>query len=192
MQTSTLKTTRHALSLATATVVLALAAGLAQTAFAQPFGGPGGPGGPGMGRGGMGFGMGMGMGMDGGLGAPMMSERMLDTVNATAEQRAQIRQIVQAARTDLAAQRDAGIKLREQGRTLFAQPTVDARAAEALRQQALAQHDQASKRMLQAMLDVSRVLTAEQRKTLADRMAQRHAMMERFRAERRALDAPAH
>lgn len=183
MQTSTLKSPRHAMRLLTATLAVALAAGLAQTAFAQPFGGPGAPGGPGMGRG--------GMGMDAGIGAPMMSERMLDSVNATAEQRSQIKQIVQAARTDLAAQRDAGIKLREQGRTLFAQPTVDARAAEALRQQALAQHDQASKRMLQAMLDVSRVLTPEQRKTLAERMAQRRGMMERHRAERRALAAPA-
>lgn len=185
MQTSTLKSPRHAMRLLTATLTVALAAGLAQTAFAQPFGGPGGPGGPGMGRGGM------GMGMDAGIGAPMMSERMLDSVNATAEQRTQIKQIVQAARTDLAAQRDAGIQLREQGRTLFAQPTVDARAAEALRQQALAQHDQASKRMLQAMLDVSRVLTPEQRKTLAERMDQRRGMMERHRAERRALGAPA-
>ena len=69
---------------------------------------------------------------------------------------------------------------------LFAQPTVDARAAETLRQQMLAQHDQVSKRALQAMLDVSRVLTAEQRKALADRMAQRKAMMERHRAEREA------
>jgi Spy/CpxP family protein refolding chaperone len=42
--------------------------------------------------------------------------------------------------------------------------------------------------MMQAMLDTSRVLTADQRKTLADRMAQRQALMERQRAEREALD----
>jgi Spy/CpxP family protein refolding chaperone len=71
---------------------------------------------------------------------------------------------------------------------LLAQPTVDARAAEALRQQASALHDQASKRVLQAMIDVSRVLTPEQRKTLADRAAQHRSMMERHRAEREALD----
>ena len=71
---------------------------------------------------------------------------------------------------------------------LFTQPTVDARAAEALRQQMLAQHDQASQRMLQTMLDVSRVLTPEQRKTLSDRMQQRRSMMERHRHERQSLD----
>jgi Spy/CpxP family protein refolding chaperone len=74
---------------------------------------------------------------------------------------------------------------------LFTQPTVDARAVETLRQQMLAQHDQASKRMLQTMLDVSRVLTPEQRKTLADRMAQRRSMMDRHRTERDTLDKPA-
>jgi periplasmic protein CpxP/Spy len=42
----------------------------------------------------------------------------------------------------------------------------------------LAQHDQASKRVLQAMLDVSKVLTPEQRATLGERMKQRQAMMQ--------------
>jgi Spy/CpxP family protein refolding chaperone len=111
-------------------------------------------------------------------------------VNATAEQRAQVKQILQAAQADMQAQREAGRKLREQGQALFAQPTVDARAAEALRLQMLAQHDQASKRKMQVMLDVSRVLTPEQRKTLADRMAKRRAMMERHHSERQALDRP--
>jgi Spy/CpxP family protein refolding chaperone len=71
---------------------------------------------------------------------------------------------------------------------LFTQPIVDANAAEALRQQMLVQHDQASKRMMLAMLDVSRVLTPEQRQKLGEQMAQRHAMMERHRAERQAQD----
>ena len=38
------------------------------------------------------------------------------------------------------------------------------------------------------MLEISRVLTPEQRKTIADRMAQRGAMMERHRAERAAIE----
>ena len=173
------------LRLLAATFAVALAAGFSQTAEAQPFGDHGGPGRHAMGGGHRGGGPGMGMmGMDM---APHMMDRMLDSVNATPEQRAQIKQIGEAARTDLRAQRGAGAKLHEQARSLFVQPTVDARAAEALRQQMLAQHDQASKRMMQAMLDVSRVLTPEQRKTLADRMAQRRSMMERHRAEREAL-----
>lgn len=113
------------------------------------------------------------------MGGMMMGERMLDAVNATPEQRTQVKQIMDAARTDLQAQREAGRALHEQMRQLFAQPTVDARAAETLRLQALAQHDAASKRMMQAMLEVSRVLTPEQRARLAELGARRHANMER-------------
>lgn len=156
-----------------ATVTLALAAGVAQTAIAEP--------GPGYGRGGH---DGHGMMMMGGH----RMDRALAAVNATPEQRAQIKQIFDAARADLKGQRDAGRTLREQSAALFAQPVVDARAAEVLRTQMVAQHDAASKRMLQAMLDASRVLTPEQRKLLADKMAQRRTMMERHHAERAAMN----
>ena len=44
--------------------------------------------------------------------------------------------------------------------------------------------------MMQAMLEVSRVLTPEQRAQLAERMKQRREMMERHRRERRALEQP--
>ena len=159
--------------------LLATAAAFAHvSAQADPMGGHRhGPGmmggGPGMMGGGAGM-MGGGAGMMGG----MLHERALDAVNATAEQRAQVRQIADAARADLRAQHDASRALHDQAAQLFTQPTVDARAAEALRQQMLAQHDQASKRMLQAMLDVSRVLTPEQRAKLAELRAQRRAMMQ--------------
>ena len=71
---------------------------------------------------------------------------------------------------------------------MFAQPNVDARALETLRQQMVAQHDQASKRKLQVMLDVSRVLTPEQRKTMAERLDKRQAMMQRHRSERDSME----
>ena len=121
-----------------------------------------------------GGGMMMGRGLD----------RMLDSVDATAEQRAQIKQISEAARADLQAQRESGAALREQARDLFVQPTVDPAAAEALRQHMLARVDQASQRTMQAMLDVSRVLTPEQRQTLAERMKER-AEQHRQRGEQR-------
>ncbi len=132
----------------------------------------------------------MGGGMGGGMmmGGPRQIERVLDTINASAEQRTQIRSILQAAMTDLRTQRASSATLREQAATVFTQPSVDARAAETLRQQMLAQHDQASKRMLQAMLDVSRVLTPEQRKAIGERMGQQRSLMQRHRAERDALD----
>ena len=172
-QTQTQALAPRAVRMLVATMLVAATAALSQTAWAGPHGG---------------HDMHGGMGMMGG--GPRMAERMLDSVNATAEQRAQVKQILQAAQADMQAQREAGRKLREQGQALFAQPTVDARAAEALRLQMLAQHDQASKRKMQVMLEVSRVLTPEQRKTLADRMAKRRSMMERHHSERQALERP--
>jgi Spy/CpxP family protein refolding chaperone len=133
---------------------------------------------------GMGPGGGMGMGMMDGRGG----ERLLDSVGASAEQKTQLRQIKETARNDLKPVREAGQALHRQLAALFAQPTVDARAVESLRQQLQANREQASKRMTQAMLDASRVLTPEQRKQMAERMEQRHGMMQRHRAEREALE----
>jgi Spy/CpxP family protein refolding chaperone len=161
-------------------VLVAVLGSVALSAWAQP--GPGGhrgghDGGPGM----------MAMPMQG-----RMIERMLDSVNATAEQRAQIKQITDRAAADRKAQFESHHALREQGMKLFSQPVVDANAAEALRKQMLQQHDEASKRMMQTMLEVSRVLTPEQRKQLADRMAQRGEMMRRHMQERQSIEgAPA-
>ena len=163
---------------------LALAAVMAGSAQAAP----GGPGMHGtmmtMGQGPMGGSGGHG-GMFGG-----MTTRMLDRVNATPEQRAQIEQIVKANAGEMRAQREAGRTLREQAMALFAQPTVDANAVEALRQKQLAMHDAASKRMSTTMLEISRVLTPEQRKQIADSMSQRREMMQRHQQERRSIDAP--
>ena len=186
MMTLNLTAGRAPWRLMAATLVLAAAATVAQTAFAQPFGHGRGHHGGGhadaMAAGGGGFGMMM---------APHRLHRLLDDVGASAEQRAQIQQIVRAAHADMKAQHDAGRGLREQAMALFVQPNVDARAAEALRQQMLARHDQASQRMLQAMLDVSRVLTPEQRRQIGERIAARKAMMQRHRAERAASGASA-
>ena len=154
--------------------VLAVAGTVALTAVAQPMG-------AGM-HGGHGAGMG-GMGMQ-------MPERMLDQVNATPEQRTQIKQIMQAAATDMKAQHESGRALRDQAMQLFTQPNVDANAVEGLRQKMLSQHDQTSKRMMQAMLDSSKVLTPEQRLKLADMQKQRRDMMERHQRERNAMPAP--
>jgi periplasmic protein CpxP/Spy len=164
-------------------VLVALVSAASLPVMAQPMGMAGGAGmhGGAVGHGGHG---GPGRGMMG------MSERMLDAVKATPDQRAQIKQIMDAARKDMQSQHDARKALQGEAAKLFAQPNVDANAVEALRQKQMAQHDQASKRMMQAMLDASRVLTPDQRKQLADRMQQRHQMMERHMKERQTLDAP--
>ena len=101
-------------------------------------------------------------------------ERMLAGIDASEAQRAEVTRIAQAAAADLQGQRQASKALRARQLQLFTQPTVDANAAEQLRQQLLAQHDQTSRRTLQAMLDISRVLSPEQRARLAERMQARH------------------
>ncbi len=120
-----------------------------------------------------------------------MGGRMLDSVGATADQKARVQAIMKAARDDLAGQRGAHRALRQQMAALMAAPVIDARAVEALRQQMLAQHDATSKRMVQAMLDASAVLTPEQRQQIAARAQQRSEMMQRHMRERRAMNGPA-
>ena len=148
--------------------LVAVSSVTAMSAWAQPMmggheghggmhGGPEGRGGPGhLGR---------------------MFDHMLDGLNATDAQRAQIKQIATAAETDLKAQRDAGRALHEKQMQIFAAPNVDAAAAESVRAQLSAQHDQASRRMNQAMLDAAKVLTPDQRAKLGERMKQRQAQM---------------
>lgn len=132
-----------------------------------------------------------GMGMhDGAWGGGHQMERMLDRVNATPEQRTQIKGILDAARADAKTRFQAGRQLRGQMIALLAQPTIDANAAEALRQQQVAQFDASSKGRLQTMLQVANVLTPEQRQQLADYMTQRRNLMQRQHQEMRSLDTP--
>jgi Spy/CpxP family protein refolding chaperone len=129
------------------------------------------------------------MGMMGTMGGPGLT-RALEQVGATADQRSQIEQIHQAARADLRAGHEQGRALHEQMRELFLQPEVDATAVESLRQRMMARHDQASQRMTQAMLDVGRVLSAEQRQQLAELMKQRSEHRHGERGEHRRGERP--
>ena len=132
-------------------------------------------------------------GEDGGygpfMGSPHGLDRMLDGVNASEAQRTQIKQIMQQAMADLKAQHESARALHERSVQIFTAPTVDAAAAESLRQQMLAQHDASSRRMLQAMLDASRVLTPEQRAMLGEQIQQRHQRMQE-RMQRAHPQAP--
>ena len=197
MSRTTVQTSAHLPALrrmqtlgATVLAVAAAATVLALSLSAPAVASPGGRQAHGEMHAGMHAGM-HGGGADGGMG--MMGgkhlERALDRAGATAEQKAQIRQIAEATRSDLKAQHEAGKSLHEQQRALMAQPNIDARAAETLRQQKMAQHDAVSKRMLQSQLDMARVLTPEQRQQLTQMMEQRRSQMQRHRSEREALDS---
>lgn len=107
-----------------------------------------------------------------------MIDMMLDGLNATDSQRMQIKQIAMAAATDLKAQHEAGKAMHQRAMQLFTAPTIDTAAVEKMRQQSLAQHDQASKRVMQAMLDIGKVLTPEQRARVGERMRDRMARMQ--------------
>jgi protein CpxP len=143
-------------------------------------------GGPGMGWDG-GWGWGHGPGFGPGMGP---QERMLDLAGASAEQKAKVREIFAALRKEVVAQFESGRAMHQQMGQLLLAPKLDAAAVESLRQKLVAQHDAASKRVTQALLDASAVLTPEQRGKLAQAMQQRREMMERHRRERQSLDAP--
>jgi len=136
-------------------------------------------------------------GMHGGMGGGMMLggspermgrmiDHMLDGLNASDAQRSQIKQIAASAGAELKAQVQAGRALRQRAMQAFTAPTIDAAAVEQVRAQMVQQHDQMSRRMTQAMLDIARVLTPEQRAKIGERMRDRQARMEeRMQREQR-------
>ena len=119
---------------------------------------------------------------------------MLDGLNATPAQRARVRQIAMAAEADLRAQQDAGRALRDRAMRIFTAPTVDAGAAESLRQEMSAQQDQASRRVLDSMLEISKVLTPEQRAKIGARMQDKESILQdrrqRMEEEHRSRPMP--
>ena len=115
-----------------------------------------------------------------------MVDFMLDGLHASDAQRSQIKQIAVQAAADLKTQM---MGLRQRGMQVLTAPTIDPAAAEQVRQQMLQQHDQMSRRVMQAMLDVAKVLTPEQRATIGERMRDRQARME-DRMQRMQKDAP--
>lgn len=126
-----------------------------------------------------------GEGMPGMMMGGRMLERMLDDIKASEAQRTQIGKIQGSAREDIAKLHEQHAKLREQTLQLLTAPTVDTAAVEKVRQQMLQQHDAISKRMLTAMVDSSKVLTPEQRATLAGKLKARQERMEERREHRR-------
>ena len=190
-----LATRRPPRYLVAATLLVALTGAGISVAHAQPAAATAAATAPAMGKGAMhaaarpGMGHGAGPGMDHGMSGPGgMSERMLTAVGASAEQKTKIRDLLKAAHDDGHKQHDSERELHQKMMALMAAPQVDAAAAEGLRQQMQAQRDVASKRHLQAMLDVAAVLTPEQRQKLADRMKARQDMMQRHQRERQAIE----
>jgi Spy/CpxP family protein refolding chaperone len=119
-----------------------------------------GPGG-GWGHGGHGFGEGR-------------LERMLGSVDATADQEKKIWAIVDGARGEIRPIMRDFRDTRGQLATLLSAPTIDRAAVEKLRAERVAAADQASKKLTDAMVNAAEVLTPEQRAKLAERFKERH------------------
>jgi periplasmic protein CpxP/Spy len=97
----------------------------------------------------------------------------LRRLDATPEQHAKVQLIAERALADLYPLREQHHRTRDAALALLRADTVDRAAAERLRAEQIALHEQASKRMMQAVLDAAEVLTPAQRDALAKDLAER-------------------
>jgi Spy/CpxP family protein refolding chaperone len=95
-------------------------------------------------------------------------------IDATEAQQQQLGPIVKDAMRELAPLRAQLLETRRQVVELLARDTVDRQALEALRASKLQLAEQASSRLTRALADVADVLTPEQRRQLAERLARHH------------------
>ncbi|MEW6364386.1 MAG: Spy/CpxP family protein refolding chaperone [Acidobacteriota bacterium] len=106
--------------------------------------------------------------------AEMVAEFLLWKVDATDDQRAEVKAILNAAINDLEPLARQHRANRERGLELFAKPTVDRIALDDLRKDGMKLADQASQRVVTAIADMADVLTAEQRAELVEMARQFH------------------
>lgn len=99
--------------------------------------------------------------------------RVLDSIDATAEQEERIWTIIDDARAELRPMMRDFRDARESLVEILAASSVDRDAAETLRAERIAAIDEASKKMTAAALEAAEVLTPEQRATLAERFQER-------------------
>lgn len=110
----------------------------------------------------------------GGRFAERRFERVMEEIDATAEQETALRGIFEGLRDDMGDMRGTMRDLRDDVAELLGAPTIDRAAAETLRATHVAAMDEASKRVTQAMLEAAEVLTPEQRADLIERFGERY------------------
>ncbi len=106
--------------------------------------------------------------------ADFMVERTLSHVDATEEQRTQVKSVVEAAINDLLPLREQHQSNRKEMLAALMEPTVDRAELDRIRSAEVALVEQASQRVVTALADAVEVLTPEQRIQLAD-MAKRRS-----------------
>jgi Spy/CpxP family protein refolding chaperone len=120
----------------------------------------------------MGHAMG-GAGMHAMMGAHL--DEMLAKVDATADQKAKIHEIMKTAMASMGPVHERMASTHADIHRLLTAPTIDRAALEQLRAARMADFDQASKVMVQAIADSADVLSPGQREKLGAVMAQHHA-----------------
>lgn len=100
--------------------------------------------------------------------ADYMVERTLSRIDATPEQREQVKSIVRGAIDDLLALREQHEANRKAMVAALTQPEVDPNELERIRSAEVALVDQGSKRIVTALADSAQILDPEQRAQLAE------------------------
>lgn len=161
---------RGALRLAAA-IAVGAAGFIAGQGLAHERGGPMGGMGPGMGM------MGMGPGGFDPARAEAQIERMAKHLaveaDATPVQQEKLANIAKAAAKDLAATRQRMAEHRQQAMAVWSAPTIDKARLETLRTEQMKDAEAISRRITQALTDAAEVLSPEQRKKLAEHIAER-------------------
>jgi len=103
------------------------------------------------------------------------SKWLLRDIDASPEQQDRVNAIVAGAVDDLFRLRERHQQNRDAFHRQFGGATVDRAALEEIRKSEMGVADEASKRLVQALADVSDVLTPEQRQALAERIHRHHA-----------------
>jgi Spy/CpxP family protein refolding chaperone len=97
---------------------------------------------------------------------------MLEVAGATPEQKAKIHQIMMGAMQSLGPPHHKLAGTHQELHAILTAPTIDRAALERLRAERMADADQASRVVVQALADAAEVLTPEQRAKLATAMAE--------------------